>query len=68
MISKKTNAEIEIMADGGKILAGIMNELGKNVHPAYTIERLFYSACCATIKLWGCHWLDNTYTDTGLAL
>ena len=33
MISIKTPEEIQIMAEGGKILAGIMKELEKKVKP-----------------------------------
>jgi len=40
MISIKTKEEIEIMAEGGKILAKIMEELGKNVRPGITTQEL----------------------------
>lgn len=36
MISIKTPEEIRLMAEGGKILAGIMKELGKRVRPGAT--------------------------------
>jgi len=40
MVSIKTLEEIQIMAEGGKILAGIMKELEKNVKPGITTEDL----------------------------
>jgi len=40
MISIKTPEEIKIMAEGGKILAGIMKELEKKVKPGITTEDL----------------------------
>ena len=40
MITIKTPEEIKIMAEGGKILAGIMKELEKNVKPGITTEDL----------------------------
>jgi methionyl aminopeptidase len=40
MITKKSTAEIEIMAEGGKILAGIMDELEKSVRPGITTKEL----------------------------
>ena len=40
MIKIKTKKEIEIMIEGGKILAKIMRELGKRVKPGITTEEL----------------------------
>ena len=40
MISIKSPAEIEIMAEGGKILARIMKELEKKVRPGITTKEL----------------------------
>ena len=40
MITIKTPEEIRIMAEGGKILVGIMKELEKNVKPGITTEDL----------------------------
>jgi len=40
MISIKTKKEIEIMAEGGKILAKIMKELEKKVRPGITTKEL----------------------------
>jgi len=40
MITIKTPEEIKIMAEGGKILAGIMKELEKKVKPGITTEDL----------------------------
>jgi len=40
MVSIKTLEEIQIMAEGGKILAGIMKELEKKVKPGITTEDL----------------------------
>jgi methionyl aminopeptidase len=40
MIKIKTQAEIEIMAAGGKILAGIMEELKRQVRPGITTKEL----------------------------
>jgi len=40
MITIKTAEEIEIMAEGGKILAGIMKELEKMVKPGITTKEL----------------------------
>jgi methionyl aminopeptidase len=40
MISIKSKEEIEIMAEGGKILAKIMKELEKNVRPGITTKEL----------------------------
>ena len=40
MISIKTEKELQIMAEGGKILAGILKELGKNVRPGITTMEL----------------------------
>ncbi len=40
MISIKTENEIEIMAEGGKILAGILEELKKMVRPGITTKEL----------------------------
>lgn len=40
MITIKTPEEIEIMAEGGKILAKIMKELGKKVKPGVTTKEL----------------------------
>jgi len=40
MIHIKTPDEIEIMAEGGKILAGIMKELEKQVRPGITTKEL----------------------------
>ncbi len=40
MISVKTKKEIEIMAEGGKILASIMKELEKMVKPGITTKEL----------------------------
>jgi len=40
MISIKTPEEIEIMAEGGKILAKIMKELEKNIRPGITTKEL----------------------------
>ncbi len=40
MISIKTPEEIRIMAEGGKILAGIMKELKKNAKPGITTKTL----------------------------
>lgn len=40
MISIKTKEEIEIMAEGGKILAKIMKELEKNVKPGINTKEL----------------------------
>ena len=40
MISIKTKEEIEIMAEGGKLLAKIMKELEKQVRPGITTKEL----------------------------
>ncbi len=40
MISIKTPEEIEIMTEGGRILAGIMKELAKKVQPGITTKEL----------------------------
>ncbi len=40
MITIKTPKEIQIMAEGGKILAKIMKELGKRVRPGITTKEL----------------------------
>ncbi|MCJ7786824.1 type I methionyl aminopeptidase [Patescibacteria group bacterium] len=40
MISIKTPDEVEIMAEGGEILAKIMKELGKKVQPGITTKEL----------------------------
>jgi len=40
MISKKSKEEIEIMVEGGKILAKIIKELGKQVKPGITTKEL----------------------------
>ena len=40
MIQTKTPEEIEIIAEGGKILARIMKELEKNVKPGITTKEL----------------------------
>ena len=40
MISIKSEEEIEIMAEGGKILAKIMRELEKKVKPGITTKEL----------------------------
>ncbi len=40
MIEIKTEKEIEIMAEGGKILAGIMDKLGRMIKPGITAKEL----------------------------
>ncbi len=40
MIKLKTQKEIEVMSEGGKILAGIMEELKKTVRPGITTKTL----------------------------
>lgn len=55
MISIKTEKEIEIMAEGGKILAKIMKELEKEVRPGITtkeLDRLAESLVSCPPKPW----------------
>ena len=55
MISIKSPAEIEIMAEGGKILARIMKELEKKVRPGITtkeLDRLAESLISCPPKPW----------------
>jgi methionyl aminopeptidase len=40
MVRKKTNKEIEVLRAGGKLLAGILNEVAKLVKPGVTTEDL----------------------------
>jgi len=53
MISIKSPAEIEIMAEGGKILARIMKELEKKVRPGITTKELDRLAESLILKFGG---------------
>jgi methionyl aminopeptidase len=64
MISIKTQEEIKIMAEGGKILAKIMKELEKNVKPGITTEELDRLAESLVLKSGGkCSFKGYKSTD-----
>jgi len=64
MISIKTKKEIEIMAEGGKILAGIMKELEKRVEPGISTKELDKVAEGLVLKYGGkCSFKDYNVSD-----
>ncbi len=64
MITIKTPEEIEIMQEGGKILAEIMKELGKKVKPGVTTKELDRAAEALIFKSGGeCSFKDYDIPD-----
>lgn len=64
MISIKTKKEIEIMAEGGKVLAGIMEELEKRVEPGISTRELDKVAEDLVLKYGGkCSFKDYNVAD-----
>jgi len=64
MISIKTRKEIEIMTEGGKILAKIMEELGKRVEPGISTKELDKVAEDLVLKYGGkCSFKDYNVAD-----
>ena len=53
MISIKTEEEIRIMAEGGKILASVMKELEKKIEPGITTKELDRAAEALILKSGG---------------
>ncbi|MBU1133075.1 type I methionyl aminopeptidase, partial [Patescibacteria group bacterium] len=53
----KTSEEINIMREGGKILAGILQEIKKNIRPGldvWKLEELFLKLCEENSVFPGC--------------